>query len=398
VSFQQKTDVRTIILAYTCFLLLGLGTGLLGVAWSTMRAEFGLPLEAQGALTLAAPLGYSLISVGIGRFALRYGVRMMLTGMSVIAAVGFTILSGSPVWLLMIVGSFITGAGTGGVDAGLNLYAAAHFSPRAMQWLHAMWGLGFALSPAIFSRMIDAGLSWRVGYGVLVVLTLILGIIIFLYHGWKSVSSLSESETSAKKHIPFSASLRLPIVWISLAVFAVYVGVELMPNVWAPSLFTEVRGLDLVTAGNWVAAYGTGLTIGRIVFGAIANRFSPNFLLRASMLGAVLGIVGLWVGGTSIISVIGLAVTGFCFGPIFPLLMSATPERLGEHAANTISFQMAAVGLGNAFLPAAAGVVAGQLGLEIVVPIMFGLGIILFGLHEWLMVLTRERVAATAAA
>jgi fucose permease len=397
VSFQQKTDVRTIALAYTCFLLLGLGTGLLGVAWPSMRLEFGLPVEAQGALLLASPLGYALVSVGIGRFALRYGIRLMFTGTAIVLALSYIVSAISPIWALMILAAFVGGAGAGGLDAGLNLYAAAHFSPRVMQWLHAMWGLGFAISPALFTNMLVAGFSWRVGYGLLVVLTFALALVIFFYHGWKSVASLSSSDESKKKHIPYRETLRLPIVWISLAIFAVYVGVELMPNAWAPSLLIEARGVDQGTAGYWVAAYGLGLTIGRIVFGAIANRFSPDLLLRLTTFGALIGIIGFWVGGTTLITPLGLAFTSFCFGPIFPLLMTATPERLGEHASNTISFQMAAVGLGNAILPAVAGVIGGWLGLEIVVPIMFVLGVILFGLHELLMMQSKVRTTVQPA-
>jgi FHS family glucose/mannose:H+ symporter-like MFS transporter len=206
------------------------------------------------------------------------------------------------------------------------------------------------------------------------------------------VTSLSTDKSSNKRDVPFSATLRLPVVWISLSIFAVYVGVELMPNAWAFSLFTEVRQIDPLTAGYWVSAYGAGLTIGRIFFGVIANRFTPDQLLRMTTLGALVGIIGLWVGGTSIITMLGLAFTSFCFGPIFPLLMSATPDRLGAHASNTISLQMAAVGLGNALLPSLAGLVAGQLGLEVVVPIMFAFGAVLVILHEILIALSREKV------
>ncbi|MFN8375941.1 MAG: MFS transporter [Anaerolineae bacterium] len=395
-SLQQKTELRSIILGYTGFLILGLGGGLLGVAWPAIRAEFGLPLEAQGALTISASLGYSLVSALIGRFAVRFGIRMMFTGMVLIAALGFLGLSAAPVWAVMIIASFLASAGSGGLDAGMNLYAAAHFSPRVMQWLHATWGLGFALTPALYTIVLDNNLSWRVGYAAVMVLYVVLALVIFSMHVWKSVEALATKDGSVKKHTAFAETLRVPLVWISVTLFAVYVGAELMPANWAFSLFTEARQIVPTTATFWVSAYAGGLTVGRIFFGAIASRFTTNQLLRGAMIGALVGIVGLWVGGDSLLSVIGLATTGFCFGPIFPLLMSATPERLGEHAANTIGFQMAAVGIGNALLPAAAGLVAGKLGLETIVPFTFVLGVILFGLHEWMIAQSRKKTEVAA--
>src|SRR3954454_18032857 len=54
----------------------------------------------------------------------------------------------------------------GAIDRSLIAYAAAHFSPRAMNWLPACFGIGATLGPAIMTGVIGYGLSWRVGYGI----------------------------------------------------------------------------------------------------------------------------------------------------------------------------------------------------------------------------------------
>jgi fucose permease len=398
VSFQQKTHVLVLAICYAGFLVLGFPTGLLGVAWLSIRADFAMPVEAQGALTTASALGYALVSAGIGRYAQRFGIRMMFVGMVALAALGFVGVTFSPFWLVLVIGNFIAGAGTGGLDAGLNLYAAAHLSPRVMNWLHATWGLGAALSTQLFTIALEQNLSWRVAYGLLLALYILFAVVIFFSRGWKSVDHLSSSQTSDSTQIAFRETLLLPIVWISVLLFTFYVATEIIPGNWAASLFIEGRGMDAQAAGSWASAYWAGLMAGRIFFGAIAHRLTPTTLLRITMFGAVVGIVGLAVGATSALSVMGLAFTSFCLGPIFPLLMSATPERLGEHAANTIGFQMAAVGLGSILLPAIAALLAGRAGYESVVLFTLALAVLMIALHEWLVNHSRAKEKAAAAA
>lgn len=66
---MQSTIVKTsraknnvLMLAYIAFITLGLPIGLLGVAWPTMRADFGLPLDAMGLLLISTTVVYSLTS------------------------------------------------------------------------------------------------------------------------------------------------------------------------------------------------------------------------------------------------------------------------------------------------------------------------------------------------
>ncbi len=59
--------------------------------------------------------------------------------------------------MLLLASSFL-GMGGGAIDTGLNTYAAEHFSPRHINWLHACYGLGAMLGPPIVTAVLDAGL------------------------------------------------------------------------------------------------------------------------------------------------------------------------------------------------------------------------------------------------
>ena len=116
-------------------------------------------------------------------------------------------------------------------------------------------------------------------------------------------------------------------------------------------------------------------------------------LLRLSMVGAVIGALLIWANLSAAVSFVGLALVGFSIAPMFPLLISLTPARIGaQHAANAIGFQVGAAGVGIACLPALAGVLMTRLGnLEILGPYTTLVAVALLLLNE--ATLYRERRA-----
>src|SRR5690349_18154096 len=67
-----------IALAYAGFISLGMPDGLLGVAWPSMRASFGLPVNALGLLLVFSTTGYLLSSVSSGWLLARMNVGGLL--------------------------------------------------------------------------------------------------------------------------------------------------------------------------------------------------------------------------------------------------------------------------------------------------------------------------------
>ena len=57
-----RSKINILMLAYIAFIMVGLPTGLLGVAWPTMRTDFALPLDAMGLLLISSTVGYFLAS------------------------------------------------------------------------------------------------------------------------------------------------------------------------------------------------------------------------------------------------------------------------------------------------------------------------------------------------
>ena len=150
-------------LAFAAFISLGLPDGLLGVAWPSIRATFGLPVSQLGPLLALIMAGYLASSFLSGALVARWGVGRLLVWSNVLIVVSCSGYALAPRWGVMLACGLLAGLGAGAIDAGINAYTAAHFAPRVMSWLHGSWGLGAALGPLIMTAVLASGLAWRWG-------------------------------------------------------------------------------------------------------------------------------------------------------------------------------------------------------------------------------------------
>jgi hypothetical protein len=110
-----------------------------------------------------------------------------------------------------------------------------------------------------------------------------------------------------------------------------------------------------------------------VILGALTSRFGVETLLRASLATVPVGVLVLGAGLGPAAGAGGLALLGLALGPIFPLLITTTPDRVGvAHATHAIGFQVAAFYVGTAALPGAAGALIGRLGLDVLGPVLLG--------------------------
>jgi fucose permease len=409
------------IVAFLSFLALGLPDGMLGVAWPSISATFRIPLGSLGVLMAGFTVGYVVTTALIGTLISRFGYGTVLIGSAASIAAGGLVLAVTPGFGPAILATVLMGIGSGLLDGGLNAYGAAFFGPRDLNWLHAFYGVGATVGPAIMTPMIIAGPGWRGGY---VVLTGVASVVILLFvltrRSWDvgtdrsnlpvapeatsseagaSSGSIEVAGRSVARQggttgdgaaIPPPRHLRL-VTAGSIAVFFLYTGMEVVAGQWAFSLFTLERGIGAARAGTWVGFYWAALTAGRIVFGWVSERIGVTTILRGALAGVALGILLLLPSPIPQAAPVGLALMGFFLAPVFPLLIGETPRRVGAHRANhLIGFQIAGANIGAVSLVAAVGGAVEGIGLE-VVPWALLITLVLFvAIHEALHALTRD--------
>ncbi|HEX5689911.1 MAG TPA: MFS transporter [Roseiflexaceae bacterium] len=381
----RRTEWLTLALAYAGFIGLGLINSRLNVAWPDMRATFGLPIDALGVLLIANTIGYGIASAGSGRLVAQMNLGVILAASCGIAGAGMIATGAAPSWILLIALSACIGIGAGAIDASLNAHAAAHFSPRVTNWLHACFGIGATLGPAIMTVAVAGNLGWRAGFVVLGAIQIALAICYALTRGHWTGGIAHTGASKVASGPPLAATLRLPVMWLGILIFFASTGVGVSAGQWIYSLLTESRGVSPAVAGAWASMFWGSTAIGRVLFGFVVQRVAPLRVLWWSMAGTVLGTLLLWVNITPWLTFFAIALLGLMMAPQFPLLISATPRYLGrEHAANGIGLQVAAAGPGAVVVAGLIGVLAERVGLEVVGPSLVIMALVTTGLFALL--------------
>lgn len=373
-----------VIVAYLMFIVLGFPEGMLGVAWPSMMQEFRVQNAQMGTLLLAATVGFLLTSFNTGRLIRWFDVSNLLVVSSLVRGIGLLGMALAPQWPWLVAASFVFGLGSGAIDGGMNTYFAMRIrSARLMNWLHASFGLGATIGPILMTTLFSLGILWRWGYVLVAGLQVVVGLAVFLRAGeWQMRRETPELATPAS-HRSTRTTLSRPIVWVNIAIFFLYAGMEVTAGNWSYSLFTQARGVAPEVAGLWAGLYWGSFTVGRFFFGVVANRFAVIPTVRAAALTAIAAAALLWWDPANWVGFLGLLILGFAMAPIFPLLVTATPLRLGAaDAGNAIGFQVAAASFGIGVLPGLAGALADCLSLEVVGPFLVTWLIVMMGFYE----------------
>ena len=394
---QKQSNTLLISIAFLSFIVMGLSAGLSGVAWPSIRATFGLSLDAIGTLMLLSTVVSLLLSFNSGSLINKIGLGSLLMFSGIIGGMGFAGYAIAPAWWMVILFGIIASVGSTLINAGVNIYFATTISASLMNWLHACFGLGATLSPIMLTLLLNRGYSWRWGYGfiALTYAVLAVGFGRTLKH-WSGSESTLETNSDAPPQMRSRDTLRLPSVWLSIALFFTFTGMESSAGQWPYTLFTEARAIAPSVAGFWTGFYWASITLGRVFFGIVGNRVKTHSLIRACMGTTICGAaliwwpipewwaISEWHQLRQALSFLGLALIGFSGSPLFPMLTSNTPTRLGTaHASNAIGFQITAVRLGLSVVPTLGGILAEAFGLEILGPFLFTLAIVMFLLYEF---------------
>lgn len=358
---------------YLAFISLGLPDGVLGVAWPSIRAELGLPLESVGILTTLLLCMSAFSSVISGKILSKCGtgnitfISGLLTGG---ALLGF-FLSPNFIWLILC--TIPLGLGQGAVDSGLNLYVAKHYTARQMNWLHCFWGVGASLGPLIMTQTLALHGEWRAGYRTVSVIQLSLSAILLislLVRLWDKEPTSGDagggSEGAAGgslEGISFQA--------LAVLLFFLYSGIEFSCGIWINSLLVESRDIPVQLAGYAVTCFYAAIMLGRFFSGIAVNKIGNLRMIRLGLVLAAIGCILCVLSSAYIGILAGVAMVGMGLAPIYPCLMHETPRRFKKSVSDRlIGYQVGAACLGGSIISSGTGILLSRISLELLFPIL----------------------------
>lgn len=391
--------------ALSCLTYLGVALpgSTLGLLWPTMRLSLHEPVGALGIVLFAGAATSALSSAVTGKLLGRISAGPLLAGGTATIGVALAMEAAAPRFWVIVLGSAVFSLGFGTVDSALNVYAAANFGARDINWMHAAYGLGATIGPLLVTGLLRGGLGWHgVGWrGAMAAMAGVIGVIAAILavrrqcwgHGgssettgrWDEKSESGGSEATA----PVAAPGRWGAVLAGIAFTTVETGVESAAGIWGYVFLTSGRGVSDVLAGVAVSAYWAMMFIGRALLGALAERFGAGRVLAGAIACVPLGALLMTVPGPALVAVAGMMVLGVAAAPIFPLLTLTTSDRVGASATNAVALQVAASAVGGAALPSAVGLLIGAVSAQSLGPSLLVLSLAMGGVY-WLTLRTRH--------
>lgn len=333
--------ISILAVIYIVFISLGLPDSVFGVSWPVVHLDLGVNESFASIYSIITGICSGSVSFFAGVVLRKFGTPNVTIVSILMTVIGLVGISFSPnIWVMMAF-AIILGCGAGAIDTGLNNYVSNHYEARHMSWLHCFWGIGVTASPIIMSQFLtDVTGSWRNGYRVIAAIQVLIAlIVIFSLKKWNredKKSDLSSEENSKDKgRLPYMKGLIPSILSLGL-----YCSMEFTIGTWGASYVVNTCALSPDTAARWISFYYGGIMLGRLVSGFISMKLSDNKLIRSGLIISLIGLIVLFLPlGT--VSLLGLLLIGFGFGPVFPSVLHSVPERFGStFSADITGFHM----------------------------------------------------------
>jgi predicted MFS family arabinose efflux permease len=120
---------------------------------------------------------------------------------------------------------------------------------------------------------------------------------------------------------------------------------------------------------------------GRFVFGFVTTRISGSHVVRYGLLVSVVGLVVLVFSS----NIVGIALVGFGFAPVFPCLMNETKIRFKPAIlSKLVGLQIAAAGMGVALSALVMGRLLQRVSFDALFPSVIFCVIIVFAMNEFI--------------
>ena len=350
--------VRTATIAFGGFVILGLPTGMLGIAWPFMRAELDAPLAGLGVVLAAMTVTEFGSSALSGIVRARFGTVALLLLPTALAAGGLLLFTLAQTWPTIIFAAAVLGAGLGLLDAAFNTEAALRRGIRFMGALHASWAVGATLGPPLIGLVLVIAGSWRLGYAVAA-----LAFVAFAIATYLARDDLVATPESEDAPIATRGARRASVM--GGALMFVYVGIELGAGQWSFTRLTVDGALTEGVAGLAVFLYWSALAAGRIALALVGDRIQAAQLVDLSVAGSIASALAFWILPPPIAALVALPSIGLSLSVFVPLLLYLIPRRVGRAAApHVIGYFVAAGMIGGAVLPAGIGLVLQATGVS----------------------------------
>lgn len=341
------------------YLLIGLAHVVLGAILPQLVAYYGVDYKDGGLLIFLQFFGFLIGVVTVPRWAHRVGRRGVVIVALLGLFIGQIVYSILPAWHFMLLIAPLVGFGFGVIEAVISAMII-HFSEGkkaiAISKIEVFFGVGALAMPAIAALFISFGI-WRLSFPFIAMYTLVVAIVWYfisfdeINDQFARNASDQQEKTDKKRY----TRRMLPVLYLFILFFFLYVGVEMSFVNFLPAMMIENNIANDASATISVAVFWSTMIVGRLFAGVIAEKINYARFLIYGCSGSLLFLIlfsfmnELW-STYAVIMAYGLFMAG-----LFAIGLVAADQAFPGMAMRTISFLVAAGGIGGAVFPLLTG-------------------------------------------
>jgi MFS family permease len=279
--------------------------GAFGIFFTPMADDLGWSsAEMSGTFSISMIIE-GIMSIVSGRLSDKYGAKVVLLSSGLISGVGFSLVSlVNNLWQMYLIYGIAIGVGLGGIVIPVVTSLAKWFTAnRTLMTGIAMAANGFGqlIMPLISYRLI-ANYDWRISYIIfgMIVFALIFVPALFLKKKQtRDVTLEQDTPPSFKKAIKrevddlsLKEAMRTRLFWMIIFMLGVYGYCFLSLLVHIAPHAIEI-GLSAATASTILSLMGGALLVGRLGFGALADRIGNKKSILIGFISILISLIWL---------------------------------------------------------------------------------------------------------
>ena len=352
---ESKAAKMTSVVALMAVFSLGISFIILGSISEELKKDLGISNVEIGNLAFALFLTSTIVQLLIGPMVDKFGHKVLAIVGFAVAGLSMFIIASASSFGMAFLACILLGIGAMCLNTvGNTLIPVVLFAggdpARASNFGNAFFGLGYVITPLLFSLFATLALGYRTGVYILAGL-LVVFLIIAVGTAFPKVSTGFE----------FSMAFRLlakpAVVVAALALFC-YMSLEISMATWSKPYMTEIFGGDqnpnaVANAGLVLSIFGVAMMAGRFLTSAIKNLTAMGIKLIAILsFVAILAILLMILTHNPALAIVAVILTGLVFAPIFPTIIGVTFAKFEPGLYGSIFGIVFAVGLlGATFVP-----------------------------------------------
>jgi fucose permease len=322
-SLQTEHNLNAIKwLTFLMFMMFAMTTDSVGVIIPEVIKEFDLSMMAAGAFHYANMIAIALAAISLGYLADKLGrKKTIIIGLILFALNSYLFAAGNSflffLTLLVISGASIGIFKTGALALIGDISSSTSEHTATMNTVEGFFGVGAIIGPAIVTRLLSTGFSWKWLYIIAGTICVLLIVTASLVKYPKTVKTMDEpinfSRTMAMMKNPYALGF-------SLGIF-LYVAAECAIYVWMPTLFEGYTGSFTFTVAYATSIFFILRVIGRFLGAWVLARFRWTSVMALFSLAIFICFISSMVGGLAY-AIWLLPLSGLFMSMIYPTLNS----------------------------------------------------------------------------